>query len=285
MSTLSALFYYKQQSGMSYVEISRLSGVPLGTVRKIFEGTTRSPRKKTIDAIAQVLKEAVGYDTYRPIQQHSSPDTGDRKADMISDNACSYGAAPRIERVIENGRYTLDDYYALPEDRRVELIDGEFFDMSAPTTAHQYALSKLHYQIEKYIEAHNGTCISFESPIDVQLDCDNKTMVEPDIVILCDMDKLIRRCIYGAPDFIIEVLSTSTMKKDLTLKLSKYRNAGVREYWAVNIKGRRVLRYFFEEDEFPTIFGFDSDVPVGIYAGELKLSFKKISEFMDLPLK
>ena len=72
------------------------------------------------------------------------------------------------------------------------------------------------------------------APMDVQLDCDEKTMVEPDVLIVCDRDKIVNRCVYGAPDFIIEILSNSTKKKDSVIKLNKYLNAGVREYWMID---------------------------------------------------
>ena len=86
-----------------------------------------------------------------------------------------------------------------------------------------------------------GACLPMISPIDVQLDCDDKTMVEPDVVIVCDRDKIINRCIYGVPDFIIEVLSKSTKKKDSVIKLNKYLNAGVREYWMIDPMKKKVI--------------------------------------------
>ena len=118
------------------------------------------------------------------------------------------------------------------------------------------------------------------SPIDVQLDCDDKTMVQPDILILCDRSKLIRRCIMGAPDLIIEILSPSTKRKDANLKLYKYRNAGVREYWMVDLDGERIVVYYFEKDEIPTIYGVEEEIPVGIYDGELKISMKELFELV-----
>lgn len=112
------------------------------------------------------------------------------------------------------GEYTLEDYYALPDDQRVELIDGVFYVMEAPTVTHQYGLMDVCIQLETYIRSQNGTCLALPSPVDVQLDCDDRTMVEPDIVVVCDWDKIINRCIYGAPDLVMEVLSPSTLRKD-----------------------------------------------------------------------
>ena len=132
------------------------------------------------------------------------------------------------------GEYTLEDYYALPEEQRVELIDGVIYDMSAPTSVHQLLGTEILLVLKDYIRKEHSLCVPVASPIDVQLDCDDKTMVQPDVIVVCDREKIQNRCIYGAPDFVVEVLSKSTRKKDLVLKLNKYMTAGVREYWLVN---------------------------------------------------
>ena len=88
-------------------------------------------------------------------------------------------------------------------------------------------------------------CIPLTAPVDVQLDRDEKTMLQPDVLILCDKRKLIRRCIYGAPDFVLEVLSPSTRSKDQIVKLKKYMEADCREYWIVDIENRRIVVYDF----------------------------------------
>ena len=94
-------------------------------------------------------------------------------------------------------------------------------------------------------------------------------MVQPDIFILSDQSKNIGRCIYGAPDMVIEITSASTRKKDFGKKLEKYVNAGVREYWIVDAKNRKVIVYDLGEDFGENmdlaIYGKDGKVPVGIY--------------------
>ena len=91
---------------------------------------------------------------------------------------------------------------------------------------------------------NKGHCKAFVAPVDVQLDCDDKTMVQPDILIVCDPDKLIKQCVFGAPDFVAEVLSKSTKNKDMNLKLMKYKRAGVREYWLIDTENEKVITYF-----------------------------------------
>lgn len=98
--------------------------------------------------------------------------------------------------------------------------------------------------------------------------------------ILCDQSKNIGRCIYGAPDMVIEITSAFTRKKDFGKKLEKYVNAGVREYWIVDVKNRKVIVYDLGEDFGENmnlaIYGKDGKVPVGIYDGEYKIDFEEI---------
>ena len=112
-----------------------------------------------------------------------------------------------------------------------------------------------------------------------QLDA-NKTIVEPDVMIVCDRDKLYKNRIYGAPDFILEVLSKSTRRRDMVIKLQKYANAGVKEYWMVDIEGRRVFVYIFDEENYPVIYGFDSKVPVYIWGGQCEIDFSEVYNYI-----
>ena len=189
--TIEEMKEKKREHGYTYNMMSQMSGVPLGTVQKIFTGETKSPRYDTLEALARIFEN------------------GDRDylyADMVEDSGTAYAAKVQ-------GQYTLDDYYALPEDRRVELIDGCIYDMAAPSTIHQLIAGEVHRQISNFILEHDGPCMPFISPVDVQLDCDDKTMLQPDVVILCDIDRMKVRCIYGAPDFVLEVISKSTMER------------------------------------------------------------------------
>lgn len=195
-----------------------------------------------------------------------------KEENIVKESTVNYQAEKKL--------YTLEDYYALPDDQRVELIDGVFHVMLAPSITHQTFCMEITNKIRNFIQKKQGKCKVLPSPVDVQLDCDDKTMVEPDVIVVCDQDKIIDRCIMGAPDFIVEVLSTSTMNKDMFLKLKKYENAGVREYWMVDAKKQRIITYFFEEDSAPVIYGIDSKIPVKIWSGELEIDFGEIQEYL-----
>lgn len=199
--------------------------------------------------------------------------SGEGSADRVSEAMPAY-------QVKKQGEYTLEDYYALPDERRVELIDGVIYDMSAPTSIHQLIGSEIREQLNSFIKSKKGTCIPFVAPVDVQLDCDDRTMLQPDVLVVCDRNKIIKRCVYGAPDFVVEVLSPSTKRKDGIIKLSKYISAGVREYWIVDPDKKQVVVYDFQKEDYPVIYGFGGEIPVGIFDGECRIDFAEIYEYI-----
>ena len=186
--------------------------------------------------------------------------------------------APQTQAEKKNGEYTLDDYYALPDERRVELIDGVFYDMSAPAVIHQKILGELFVLFRECADAHEGECEVFVAPCDVRLDCDNKTMVQPDIFLICHPYDLGAKALDGAPDLTLEILSPATRAKDMLLKLHKYQNAGVKEYWIVDPDHDTVLVYDLRSDDFyPGKYDFDSVIPIHISEGKCSIDFSRVS--------
>ena len=162
--------------------------------------------------------------------------------------------------------YTIDDIYALPDGERAELIDGKIYYMAPPSTRHQRLVSDLHYQIKDFIKRNHGECEAFPAPFAVFLNENDKNYVEPDLVVVCDKDKLTDKGCNGAPDWIIEVVSPTSRPMDYYKKLFKYRTTGVREYWVVDPERELVTVYNFEKDSMEE-YSFDKDLPVGIYEG------------------
>ena len=176
----------------------------------------------------------------------------------------------------KQGEYTLEDYLALPDEERVELIDGVLYDMAAPRTWHQAIGGFIYKLLLDHVLANGGPCMPFMSPVDVQLDEDDRTVVQPDVLIVCSRERYRDGRIFGAPDFLVEVLSPSTRRKDMQLKLFKYGNAGVREYWIVDSEKKRVIVYDFEHEEAPAVYTFADKVPVLIWDGRCEIDFAQI---------
>lgn len=159
---------------------------------------------------------------------------------------------------------TIEDIYALPDGERAELIDGKIYNMAPPSTMHQRLVHFFDREIGNYIQSNNGGCEVFPAPFAVFLNEDDKNYVEPDISVICNKDKITDKGCNGAPDWIIEIVSTSSKTRDYMTKLFKYRTSGVREYWIVDPEKQRVMTYGFEKDMVEQ-YDFGENIPVGIY--------------------
>lgn len=221
--------------------------------------------------------------TLSPEESHVSgdcqSDTGFREppSDGVREDAAAYDA----KREKRQGEYTVEDYYAWPKEERIELIDGVVYVMESPSFVHQRVIGKVLFAITSFLNKKGGDCIPLASPLDVRLDCDDKTMVQPDLIILCDRDKIKRWGIMGAPDFVLEILSPSTRRKDCIKKLQKYSDAGVREYWIIDPKKRGLLTYDFTQDDMPCIYPLTGTVGLALYGGDLQIDLDEINELIQ----
>lgn len=260
--TLEEMKRIKKERGFSLAQLSNYSGVPLGTLQKIFSGETEQPRYATVQALTKALSED-GECRY------------DNTASVVQE-AVAYNVTEK-----KQGDYRLEDYYTLPDDRRVELIDGVIYDMSAPTFVHQHILGTLSYQVQDYIKRKGGSCLPMMAPVDVRLDCDDKTMVQPDFLILCDKSKICKWGIMGAPDFCLEIISETTGKKDYIKKLQKYTDAGVKEYWIIDPLRKVLLTYHWKDDYMPHMCSLQGQAAVALYEGELQIDLDAIAALIQ----
>ncbi len=153
----------------------------------------------------------------------------------------------------EKERYTFADVLAWPDNERAELIDGEVVLMApAPSRVHQGISMELSRQFANYLEGKK--CKAYHAPFDVRLFEQDKdtpedvdTVVEPDLVVICDPSKLDDRGCKGAPDMVVEILSPSTQRHDRLVKLGLYQRAGVREYWIVSPE-EQTVQVFLHKD-------------------------------------
>ena len=141
--------------------------------------------------------------------------------------------------------YTYADYLTWDEDERIELIDGEAVMMAPPSTSHQLISMELSRQLANFLEGKK--CLAIPAPFAVRLferegdpPASVRTVVEPDISVICDRSKLDAHGCKGAPDMVIEILSPSNRRHDRLVKLDLYQRAGVREYWIVDPENQTV---------------------------------------------
>lgn len=157
-----------------------------------------------------------------------------------------------LSQIDEKKRYTYADYLLWQFKERVELIKGKIFKMSpAPGTVHQKISRELSFRIFGFFNDKN--CEAFSAPFDVRLpimgnkDKETLTVVQPDLCVVCDLEKLDERGCEGAPDLIVEILSPGNSKKEMREKFEVYEEAGVKEYWLVNPIDKTVLIYVLGE--------------------------------------
>jgi len=165
--------------------------------------------------------------------------------------------------------YTYGDYRTWPDDERWELIHGVAWNMSAaPSVDHQRLSRALMARIEAFLR--DGPCEVLAAPVDVflpahpdQPEDDVDTVVQPDIVVFCDQAKVTPRGIWGAPDWVIEILSPYTSRKDMKEKLELFQESGVKEYWIVDPGNRYVHVYLLGESGYaePAVYVEPATVP------------------------
>lgn len=170
----------------------------------------------------------------------------------------------------------LEQYENLPEDSQIEVFDGLIYNMASPSEDHQTISMELSTTINNYIRSKKGGCKIFHAPFDVILSNDPLTVVQPDIMVVCNKDKLDGKRCNGAPDFIIEIVSPGNPADDYIRKLYYYQNAGVKEYWIVDPRRKTVTVNYFEKNLLNIQYSFDSIIKVNIYE-DLYIDFSEIS--------
>lgn len=162
---------------------------------------------------------------------------------------------------------TAEDYWNLPAGRRAELVDGKLYDMAPPSWIHQRVVVGISHALAGYIVQHGGDCKVSVAPTAVNLDGDESTWVEPDIMVACDPAKISDRGCEGAPDWIAEVVSPSNRRWDYRDKRIRYERAGVREYWIVDLEAEQTTVYRFGQKPEVAAYPFPWPVPVGLFEG------------------
>ena len=252
--TIEEMKEKKDEYGYTCDWIASQTGIPVSTVRKIFSGETKKPRRETMVQLSKLFNRSLTYDyTSRP------------EPVFVAEAAGAYGALD------QNRLFTIEDYYQMPDQPRVELIDGQLFVMTAPNVIHQRISADIHFALKNYIDKTGKPCLALAAPTDVQLDADDDTtIVQPDVLVVCDEKKLENpKRIVGAPEFVVEILSPSNREHDLVRKRKKYEKVGVKEYWMVDPDGLTVTTILYENNSLIHLYSFKEPVPVEMTGGEL----------------
>ena len=218
------------------------------------------------------------------MDEQCKPYRTDEEADsvyMVKEPPVEYGVRTPI-------LYTYADYLSWMDEKRREIINGVVYDMfGAPRTVHAKISSSILGQVWNYIFRRKGKCKVYHAPFDVRFPKngetdDNKiyTVVQPDICVICDPEKLDDRGCIGAPDLIVEVQSPSTAKKDLNEKFNLYESAGVREYWVVFPCEKAITVFLLQKNgkyNEGTTYEYEQQAPVSIFKG-LKIDLKELFE-------
>lgn len=151
-----------------------------------------------------------------------------------------------------NSKYTYADYLTWNESERWELLDGVPYMQSAPSWQHQALSASLVSQFYNYLSGNN--CKVFAAPFDLILPNENEkdeestNILQPDILVVCEKDKLKGTGYFGTPLLVIEISSPSTTRRDRVFKFNKYEKAGVKEYWIVEPDGKYVSVFTLQKD-------------------------------------
>jgi len=165
-------------------------------------------------------------------------------------------------------KYTYSDYIQWDDDVRCELIDGIPYLMAGPNRHHQKVSRNLLVQLANFLKGKS--CEVYHAPLDVRLNPGtlDDTVVQPDLVIICDHSVLDDACCKGVPDMVVEILSPSTAGYDLTTKFSRYLKAGIREYWIVSPTEKTLAAHILKDSNYITHMYTKKDkAPVHVLEG------------------
>jgi Uma2 family endonuclease len=170
----------------------------------------------------------------------------------------------------EKTHYTYADYLAWETDKRYELMDGEAYIMASPSVIHQRISMELSVQFGSFLRGK--PCGVFSAPLDVRLfpreDHTDDTVLQPDLFVVCDKTKLSKSSCDGAPDMVIEIVSSSNTVKEILKKFNYYLDAGVREYWVVDPDNKAVQVHVLKDGHFVIgVYKKDDTIPVAILPG------------------
>jgi len=181
-------------------------------------------------------------------------------------------------------RYNYSDYILWQFQERVELLKGLIFPMAAPSPIHQEISSNLHGFLWSFLR--KKSCKLYAAPFDVRLPLPNSkatddkinTVVQPDLCVICDEDKIKKQGCVGAPDLVVEILSPGNSRREMRDKFELYEEAGVLEYWIIDPSRKSVLTYILKEGIFTSFLHplTDEDVLTSFVFEDLQINLAEV---------
>lgn len=292
MYTLDEMKRIKKDFGLSYQDIKEgCDGVSLSSIQKVFGGYVDNPRKETLERLSLYFEdiaakyfEKMNCNREEFVSNVNQCVKENRNYSVRGTSAIN-SSFDELMGLSSRGGYTYEEYKKLdiPSGVMVEVIDGFIYTMDAPRIWHQSIISFIVAAFFEFIKKNKGPCKVLTAPVDVRLEYDkgDKTVVQPDITVICDKTKIDKgESILGGPDFVLEVVSRSSRIKDTGIKLNKYRENGVKEYWIVDYETERVIKHNFEKGNAVSVYTFDDKVSVDIYDGKLVIDFKEVKDYI-----
>ena len=188
---------------------------------------------------------------------------------------------------VANGIYSYADYLTWKFDQTVELFKGKILEMSAPSRRHQGMSMELSVIVYQKFKGHH--CKFYAAPFDVRLYDKTKsakankdifTVVQPDICIICDLEKLDENGFIGSPDLVIEILSSGNSSKEMKLKKALYEESGVREYLIFDPEHENVFQFHLTETDVysPATIYVDNEILTSVIFPDFQINLKEIFE-------
>jgi len=204
----------------------------------------------------------------------------------LNEPGMTYKTVTSIGQLDFSKRYSYADYFKWKFQERVELIKGYIYKMSpAPAPSHQRVAFKIGLEFGNFFK--QKSCQVFPAPFDVRLLNSKKqtgdehvfTVVQPDLCVICDPEKIDSRGCVGAPDLVIEILSPGNSKKEMGIKFDLYEENGVKEYWLVEPGDKVIYMYVLQKGRFIGLRPFteDDEVHSALFSG-LKFPVKEVFE-------
>lgn len=224
----------------------------LGIARSTYAGYESAKRTPDVEMLAK-LSEAlyVSADELLGRYDYGTPN-------LIREAKAEYFVEPK---------YSVEEYFALPDCVDYELIEGELIKKNAPNDKHQTIVVELVVHFYQFLKTNCKKCAVFPAPFCVVLSEKNGVVVQPDISVICNREMIRDGVCMGAPDLIVEIVSRSNGKYDYSEKLHIYDKYGVREYWIVDPVKELILMYALEDGEVPVIAPFSEQMASRVIKG------------------